>query len=91
MRLVVKLKLLPDAAQGDALLATMVRFNAACDWLAGKAFEEHSANKYLLQRRYYGQLRGDFGLKAQMAVRVIAKVCEAYKRDKRIRPRFRPR
>jgi len=91
VQLVVKLKLLPDADQAAALLQTMERFNAACDWLAGRAYEERTANKYLLQRRYYGPLRSAFGLKAQMAVRVIAKVTEAYKRDKRVRPRFRPR
>ena len=91
MQLVVKLKLLPDAEQAAALLLTMERFNAACDWLAGRAFEGRTANKYLLQRRYYGHLRADFGLGAQMAVRVIGKVSEAYKRDRRIRPRFRPR
>ncbi len=90
MQLTVKLKLLPDPDQAATLLQTMERFNAACDWLAGKAQGERTANKYLLQRRSYAQLRADFGLGAQMAVRVIAKVCEAYKRDKRIRPRFRP-
>jgi IS605 OrfB family transposase len=91
VRLVVKLKLVPDAEQAAALLLVMERFNAACDWLAGKAFGDRTANKYLLQRRYYGPLRRDFGLGAQMAVRVIAKVSEAYKRDRKIRPRFRPR
>jgi putative transposase len=90
VKLVAKLKLVPDATQAAALLGTIERFNAACDWLAGKAFEDATANKYLLQRRYYGHLRADFGLPAQMAVRVIAKVCEAYKRDKKIRPTFNP-
>lgn len=91
MKLVAKLKLAPDAGQAAALLATMERFNAACDWLAGRAFEDETANKYLLQRRYYAQMRADFGLGAQMAVRVIAKVCEAFKRDKTSRPVFKPR
>jgi putative transposase len=90
VKLVAKLKLAPDAAQAAALLATMERFNAACDWLAGKAFEDATANTYLLQRRDYGHLRADFGLGAQMAGRVIAKVSEAYKRDKTIRPTFKP-
>jgi putative transposase len=89
VHLVVKLKLLLGDAQAAALLRTMKRFNASCDWLAGRAYADRTANKYLLQRRYYGLLRANFGLGAQMAVRVIAKVCEAYKRDKRVRPRFR--
>jgi IS605 OrfB family transposase len=33
-------------------------------------------------------LRQQFGLSAQMAVRVIGKVCEVYKRDRSIRPTF---
>ncbi len=89
MKLVVKLKLAPTAEQAAALLETMERFNAACDWLAGKAFEQHTANKYLLQRAYYRQIRDDFGLPAQMAVRVIAKTCEVYKRDKSVQPHFK--
>lgn len=90
MKLVAKLKLAPTPEQAAALLATMERFNAACDWLAGKAFGDRTANKYLVQRRDYAQLRADFGLGAQMAVRVLAKVCDAYKRDKKIRPTFKP-
>jgi predicted transposase len=67
----------------------MRAFNAAADWLAGKAFRLKTANKVELQQLYYDQLRGDFGLSAQMAIRCIAQVCEAYSRDKSIRPRFR--
>ena len=38
----------------------------------------------------YHDIRRDFGLGAQMTVRAIAKVVEAYKRDKDIQPTFRP-
>ena len=38
----------------------------------------------------YRDLRNRFGLSSQMAVRCLAQVCEAYKRDKSIRPVFRP-
>ena len=31
-----------------ALLATMQRFNAACDWVAERAFERKLANRYAL-------------------------------------------
>ena len=91
MKLVAKLRLVTTAEQAAALLATVERFNAACEWLAGKAFAERTANKFLLQRRYYGEIRSTFELSAQMAVRVIAKVCEVYKRDKAKRPHFKPR
>src|SRR5262245_509869 len=67
----------------------MQAFNAAADWLAGEAFRLRTDNKVELQQLYYRRLRDDFGLSAQMAIRCIAQVCEAYKRDKSIRPRFR--
>jgi IS605 OrfB family transposase len=38
----------------------------------------------------YRDVRERFGLSAQMAVRAIGKVVEAYKRDKRVKPTFRP-
>jgi IS605 OrfB family transposase len=68
---------------------TMRAFNAAADWLAGEAFRLRTANRVELQQLYYYRLRDDFGISAQMAIRCVAQVCEAYKRDKSIRPRFR--
>lgn len=90
MHLTVQAQLIPDAAQGRALLATMERFNAAASWLAGEAFRARTANKIRLQQAHYGTLRDRFDLSAQMAIRCIAQVCEAYKRDRAKRPRFRP-
>ncbi|HEX2516771.1 MAG TPA: transposase, partial [Chloroflexota bacterium] len=66
------------------------RFNAACDFLAGVAFRERCANKVVLQRLAYYDARARFGLAAQLTIRAIGKVVEAYKRDRRVRPRFRP-
>src|SRR5262249_6645681 len=54
------------------------------------AFERHSANKIALQPLVYATLRADFGLSSQMAVRAISKTCEAYKRDKALKPVFDP-
>jgi IS605 OrfB family transposase len=89
MKLTLQIQLLPDARQSRQLRETVERFNAAASWLAGKAFESRSANKVQLQRLHYQDLRKQFGLSAQMAVRCIAQVCEAYKRDKDKQPRFR--
>jgi IS605 OrfB family transposase len=90
MKLTLQTQLLPTSEQAALLEATMRAFNAAADWLAGEAFARKTANKLLLQRLYYAELRTRFGLSAQMAVRCIAQTCEAYKRDKTKRPRFRP-
>jgi len=89
MKLTLQTQLLPVPEQVRALAAAMRAFNAAADWLAGEAFAARLANKIDLQRLHYRSLREHFGLTAQMAVRCIAQVCEAYKRDKSKRPRFR--
>ncbi len=85
----LQVRLLPDAEQIAKIEATMRAFNEAADWLAGEAFVLRCANKIALQKTHYAQLRERFGLSAQMAVRCIAQTCEAYKRDKDVRPHFR--
>lgn len=82
-------KLRPTSEQSAALLETMERFNAACNAVAEVAFRERSANKIRLQKIVYRDIRERFRLPAQMAVRVISKVCEAYKRDRSNKPVFR--
>lgn len=83
------LKLAPSSEAGDALLTTMRACNAASNRVAEMAFEHKTANKIRLQPLVYAELREQFGLSSQMAVRAISKACEAYKRDKKIRPTFR--
>lgn len=90
MKLVATIKLLPTAEQVQSLLATMERVNAACEWIGERAFELHSADKFRLHGLYYQTIRSQFGLSAQMAVRAIGKVCDAYKRDRSKRPHFKP-
>src|SRR4051812_3387183 len=89
MKLTLQVQLFPTVDEAAKLKATVERFQAAADWLAGEAFATRSANKVELQRAHYRDLRNRFGLSAQMAVRCIAQVCEAYKRDRAIRPKFR--
>jgi len=84
------LKLVPSADQRHGLLATMEAFNAGCNFVAGVAFENHTASKYRLQPLCYHELRQRFGLSAQMTVRCIGKVADTYKRDKKVQPVFRP-
>jgi putative transposase len=83
------LKLAPAAEQAEALLATMRACNAAATRAAEVAFGHKTANKIRLQPLIYTELRDTFGLSSQMAVRAISKACEAYKRDKKIKPVFR--
>ncbi|MFC4894816.1 hypothetical protein ACFQVD_10675 [Streptosporangium amethystogenes subsp. fukuiense] len=83
------LKLAPSAEQREALAATMRACNAAANRAAEVAFEHHTAGKIAVQKLVYADLRAGFALSAQMAIRSIAKACEAYRRDKNIKPVFR--
>src|SRR6266508_1938072 len=83
-------KLAPTLKQAAALRATMERFNAACDAIAAVALRERCTNKVALQKIVYYAIREQFGLSAQLTIRAIGKVVDAYKRDRTRRPRFRP-
>jgi IS605 OrfB family transposase len=89
MKLTLRIQLVPDAAQDDALRRTTQRFNQAANWVAGELFARTLTNKRQAQKLVYRELRDRFALTAQMAILVIHRVCEAYKRDTTIRPRFR--
>jgi putative transposase len=91
MKQTLAVKLAPSPEQASSLLATMERFNAACDAIAAVAFRERCANKVLLQKLVYYEVRERFGLSAQLTIRAIGKVVDAYKRDKTRQPHFRPR
>ena len=83
-------KLVPSPQQVASFLATMARFNGACDVIAAVAFRERCANRIAPQQLVYYDIRARFGLPAQLTIRAIAKVVDAYKRDKTRQPRFRP-
>jgi putative transposase len=91
MKLTLQIQVLPDAEQTETLLATMERFNAAANFAAEVGFEAGVFSQPSIHERCYKEIRERFGLSAQMAVRAIGKAVEAFKRDKTIRPEFRPR
>jgi len=90
MKQTMLLKLVPTTEQHQALLETMHAFNAACNYVAGIAYAQKTANKFALQKVVYGELRTTYTLAAQLAIRAISKASEAYKRDKSIQPTFKP-
>jgi len=82
MLLTIKAKLNPTNDQHAALLATMERFNEACNYVSSVSFQEGTFGKRTLQKqhyRYIRDIRDTYGLSAQLAVRAIAKVSESYK------------
>jgi putative transposase len=90
MKQTLLVKLAPTPDQHAALLRTLEAFNAACNVIAAVAFAERCANKIELQKLVYYDIREQFGLSSQMTIRAISKVSEAYKRDKKKQPSFRP-
>src|SRR5579875_2380909 len=90
MKQVIVLKLETTPEHHQALLETVEAFNRGCGYVADVAFEKRISNKIAIQPFVYGDLRTEFGLSSQMAVRAISKCIEAYKRDKNTRPTFDP-
>ncbi len=90
MLIAVRIKVVPTAEQAAALLATMERFNAACNAISETAWLNRTFSKYTLQKILYKDIRRDFGLSAQMAVRAIAKVSESYMTDRSVQHTFEP-
>ncbi|MGI5349982.1 RNA-guided endonuclease InsQ/TnpB family protein [Streptomyces sp. CA-250714] len=77
MKVVVRVKLVPDAVQVAAVSATLGAVNDAANWVSGVAFERGVPREYELRRHTYAQLK-DRGLGAQAAQHVIKKVRDAY-------------
>jgi len=67
----------------------MEKFNEACNDIAKVAYNNKLANNWALHKLVYYRIREEYGLSAQMTVRAIGKVVEAYKRDKAILCKFR--
>jgi putative transposase len=85
-RLTAKVKLLPTPEQTDALKRTLETANAACKYISECAWQEGTFRQFDLHKLVYYDVRERFGLSAQMTVRCISKVADAYKLDcKRIR------
>lgn len=88
MKLTIALKLVPSPEQRDALLETVRRFNASCNYVSDKAWQHRKFRKFDLQRLVYRDIRDQFGLTAQAAVRVVGKVADAYKLDRKTKRTF---
>lgn len=90
MRLTVQLKLQPTVAQADALKRTLTTANAACDRISRVAWASSTFRQFALHKLVYRDVRAAFGLSAQLTVRCIAKVADAYKRDRKTPRTFQP-
>ncbi len=78
VKIVVQVKLLPDASEAAALEATLRALNDAANIVSAVAFDRRVFREYDLRRHVYGDLKAR-GLGAQAAQHVIKKTCHAYK------------
>jgi IS605 OrfB family transposase len=79
MKLTAQVKLLPSDEQAPSLLRTLERANEACQYISDYAHENGTRSKYKLQEAVYHQVRERFDLAAQMTIRALGKVADAYK------------
>lgn len=89
MKLTIAIKLLPSEESGNALEETLRASNEAANAISEVAWERGSFGQYKLHKLLYHDIRSRFGLSAQMVVRAIAKVSDAYKLDKRSKRGFK--
>ncbi|WP_066937938.1 RNA-guided endonuclease InsQ/TnpB family protein [Microtetraspora fusca] len=77
MKLVMQVKLHPDAATQAALRETLALCNRAANHASRRGFTTGVKGKTSLQRLVYGELKA-MGLSAQPAIHVVRKVAGAY-------------
>ncbi|MGW0962058.1 RNA-guided endonuclease InsQ/TnpB family protein [Streptomyces gelaticus] len=77
VKVVVQVKLLPDAVQAVAVGATLRVVNDWANWVSGVAFEHGVPREYELRKHTYAELKAA-GLGAQAAQHTIKKVRDAY-------------
>jgi IS605 OrfB family transposase len=90
MKLTAQLKLRPTPEQKGALKRTLEAANAACNYISQVAWANRTFGKFVLQKLCYQDVRETFGLAAQMTIRTLAKVGDAYKLNKQTKRTFRP-
>jgi len=90
MKLIAQVKLQPTPEQFELLKRTLERANAAANFVSDTAWQQQSFRQYDLHKLTYRFVREKFGLSAQVAVRLVAKVADAYKIDRKTKRTFRP-
>ena len=90
MKISVQVKLLPSPEQAELLKQTIERANAACDYISEVAWSTKTFNKFALQKLVYQDVKDKFELTAQVVIRCIAKVVDAYKLDRKTKRSFKP-
>jgi len=90
MKLTLQIKLLPTKEQAQSLLNTFKECNSACNEISAIAWNIKTFNQYRLHHKTYHLIKNAYALSAQMVIRCISKVANAYKLDKKVQRRFKP-
>lgn len=90
MKLTLKIKLLPTKEQADLLIKTIKEANAACNTISETAWQLKVFNQFKLHKEVYHTLKNTSNLSAQVLIRCISKVTDAYKLDRKTKRIFKP-
>ncbi len=90
MKLTAKVKLQPTPEQANLLKTTLETVKAACNHISQQAWDKQTFGQFSLHKITYHAVRKQFGLAAQIVVRCISKVADAYKLDKKTQRTFKP-
>lgn len=90
MKLCAQVKLLPTPEQARYLKQTLEEANAACNYISKQAWENKIFRQFDLHKLTYRDVRKRFNLSAQVVVRCISKVADAYKVGKNVIRKFNP-
>lgn len=89
MKLTANIKLNPTPEQYELLKRTLETSNQACNYISQVAWENKKFGQFELHKTAYYNTKSKFNLSAQMTVRSIAKVSDAYKLDKKTQRIFK--
>jgi len=90
MKLTAKAKLNPTTEQYASLYETLKAANSACDHISQLAWDAKTFGQFGIHKLAYYEIKAAYPLTAQLIVRCIAKVCDAYKLDKKAKRTFKP-
>lgn len=88
MKLTAKIQLVVNEGQGKLLLRTLETANNCANWMSSEAWERKVFTPFSLHKVIYKEAREKFPLSAQVVVRLLSKVCDAYKVDQKVERRF---
>ena len=89
MKLTLQIKLLPTQEQRSLLLDTIKEANTACNTISKTIWNAKVFNQYKAHHLVYHNIRSNSPLSAEMVIRCISKVTDAYKLDKKVQRRFK--